>query len=135
MSYTILDTLPLPVKKPETKPEISITRLAASLALTGALMGEFAEQFAAEDPGWNGELLVNEDERHYAKAEIEAIYAIRILNLTRAQMQFILRPKDISDEYAEYETFGALERAEIRQFGEYRTQRLVLEAWDRLFGS
>jgi hypothetical protein len=23
---------------------------------------------------------------------------------------------------------------EIRQFGEYRTQRLVLEAWDRLFG-
>lgn len=135
MSYTILDTLPLPVKKPETKPEISITRLAASLALTGALMGEFAEQFAAEDPGWNGELLVNEDERHYAKAEIEAIYAIRILNLTRAQMHFILRPKDISDEYAEYETFGALERAEIRQFGEYRTQRLVLEAWDRLFGS
>ncbi|MEI7951284.1 MAG: N-6 DNA methylase [Synechococcaceae cyanobacterium ELA182] len=134
MSYTILDTLPLPVKKPETKPEISITRLAASLALTGALMGEFAEQFAAEDPGWNGELLVNEDERHYAKAEIEAIYAIRILNLTRAQMQFILRPKDISDEYAEYETFGALERAEIRQFGEYRTQRLVMEAWDRLFG-
>ncbi len=135
MSYTILDTLPLPVKKPETKTEISITRLSASLALTGALMGEFAEQFAAEDPGWNGELLVNQDERHNAKAEIEAIYALRILNLTRAQMQFILRPKDISDEYAEYETFGALERAEIRQFGEYRTQRLVLEAWDRLFGT
>jgi len=26
-----------------------------------------------------------------------------------------------------------LKNNEIRQFGEYRTQRLVLEAWDRLF--
>jgi hypothetical protein len=30
--------------------------------------------------------------------------------------------------------FGVLRSSEIRQFGEYRTQRLVLEAWDRLFG-
>jgi hypothetical protein len=27
-----------------------------------------------------------------------------------------------------------LKNNEIRQFCEYRTQRLVLEAWDRLFG-
>ena len=31
--------------------------------------------------------------------------------------------------------FNVLESAEIRQCGEYRTQRLVLEAWDRLFGA
>ena len=30
--------------------------------------------------------------------------------------------------------FNVLESTEIRQCGEYRTQRLVLEAWDRLFG-
>jgi hypothetical protein len=28
-----------------------------------------------------------------------------------------------------------LKNNEIRQFGEYRTQRLVLEEWDRLFGA
>lgn len=28
------------------------------------------------------------------------------------------------------ETFRALKEKEIKQFGEYRTQRLVLEAWD-----
>jgi len=28
-----------------------------------------------------------------------------------------------------------LKTNELRQFGEYRTQRLVLEAWDRLFGA
>jgi hypothetical protein len=33
------------------------------------------------------------------------------------------------------ETFRVLKNNEIRQFGEYRTQRLVLEAWDRLFGA
>jgi len=33
------------------------------------------------------------------------------------------------------ETFRVLKNNEICQFGEYRTQRLVLEAWDRLFGA
>jgi len=30
------------------------------------------------------------------------------------------------------ETFRGLRDAEIKEFGEYRTQRLVLEAWDRI---
>ncbi len=35
-------------------------------------------------------------------------------------------------EQPKYETFRILKDKEIRNFGEYRTQRLVLEAWDRL---
>jgi hypothetical protein len=31
------------------------------------------------------------------------------------------------------QTFRVLKTNEMRQSGEYRTQRLVLEAWDRLF--
>ena len=30
------------------------------------------------------------------------------------------------------ETFRVLQESEIAQYGEYRTQRLVLEAWDRM---
>jgi hypothetical protein len=30
------------------------------------------------------------------------------------------------------ETFRVLKEKEEKQFGEYRTRRLVLEAWDRL---
>jgi len=30
------------------------------------------------------------------------------------------------------ETFRVLKDREIREYGEYRTQRLVLEAWDRI---
>lgn len=32
------------------------------------------------------------------------------------------------------ETFRVLKTNELCQFGEYRTQLLVLDAWDRLFG-
>lgn len=30
------------------------------------------------------------------------------------------------------ETFRVLKEKEIRKYGEYRTKRLVLEAWDKL---
>ena len=134
MSYTILDTLPIPVKKPETESEVEITRLAASLALAGPEMASFAELFMSEDSGWSGELLLDNEARHEATAKIEAIYTSQMLKLNRSEVEFILKPSDISDKFSGYETFGALERSEIRQFGEYRTQRLVLEAWDQLFG-
>jgi hypothetical protein len=32
------------------------------------------------------------------------------------------------------ETFRVLKENEIRRYGEYRTRRLVLEAWNRLTG-
>ena len=32
------------------------------------------------------------------------------------------------------ETFRVLKEKEIRLYGEYRTRRLVLEAWDRMEG-
>ena len=46
----------------------------------------------------------------------------------------ILDPSDVVGPDYLSETFRVLKINEIRQFGEYRTQRLVLEAWDRLFG-
>jgi hypothetical protein len=33
------------------------------------------------------------------------------------------------------ETFRVLKEKELRQFGEYRTRRLVVEAWERLKSS
>ena len=35
--------------------------------------------------------------------------------------------------YGPGETFRVLKKNEIRLFGEYRTRRLVLEAWDKMF--
>jgi len=33
------------------------------------------------------------------------------------------------------ETFRVLKTKEIKKFGEYRTRRLVLEAWERMGGA
>ena len=66
-------------------------------------------------------------------AELDAYYA-HLYGLTRDELRYILDPADVMGPDYPSETFRVLKNNEIRQFGEYRTQRLVLEAWDRLFG-
>ena len=50
----------------------------------------------------------------------------------RDELRYILDPKEVHGEDFPGETFRVLKQKEIKQFGEYRTRRLVLEAWDRL---
>jgi hypothetical protein len=132
MTFSIMDTLPLPANFSPTDSEIEIVRRAASLCLVGPEMESAAQELASADPGWSQQLIIDPELRHQIKAEIDVIYAGNILGLSRTEIQFILDPASLSSEFDDYETFGALKRAEIRQFSEYRTQRLVLEAWDRL---
>jgi hypothetical protein len=67
------------------------------------------------------------------RAELDAFYA-HLYGLTRDELRYILDPADLMGPDYPSETFRVLKGNEIRQLGEYRTQRLVLEAWDRLFG-
>jgi hypothetical protein len=50
------------------------------------------------------------------------------------ELRYILDPKEVHGEDFPGETFRVLKEKEIKQFGEYRTRRLVLEAWDKLEG-
>jgi N-6 DNA Methylase len=68
------------------------------------------------------------------KSEIDAIYA-HLYGLTKDELRYVLDPADVMGPDYPSETFRVLKNNEIREFGEYRTQRLVLEAWDRLFGA
>ena len=45
--------------------------------------------------------------------------------------QIYLKQKDICGKDCINETFRVLKDNEIRQYGEYRTKRLVLEAWNK----
>jgi hypothetical protein len=47
-------------------------------------------------------------------------------------MLYTLDPKEVYGEDFPGETFRVLKEKEVKQFGEYRPKRLVLEAWDRL---
>ncbi|ABQ90271.1 Eco57I restriction-modification methylase domain-containing protein [Roseiflexus sp. RS-1] len=101
----------------------------------------------------------DEDRRAVLRAELDAYYA-RLYGLTRKQLRYILDPADLTErELADIldpweevrdpldpagyaarvaastfpgETFRVLKEKELRQFGEYRTRRLVLEAWEQL---
>jgi hypothetical protein len=102
---------------------------------------------------WDGE------RRALIKAELDAYYA-RLYGLTRKQLRYILDPADLTekelndilDPYEEVsdplepngynercserkfpgETFRVLKDKEIKFYGEYRTRRLILEAWNKI---
>ena len=55
----------------------------------------------------------------------------RAYGLTRDELRYILDPADVHGPDFPGETFRVLKEKETAKFGEYRTRRLVLEAWDR----
>jgi hypothetical protein len=107
----------------------------------------------ARDLGYQGPPFAwDEQRRALLRAELDACYA-RLYGLNRKQLRYILDPAELTDrELADIldpwedqpeaprtttfpgETFRVLKQREIKQYGEYRTRRLVLEAWDRLAG-
>lgn len=88
----------------------------------------------AKDMGYAGEpFRWNEERRALLRAELDAYYA-KLYGLTRDELRYILDPRDVYGPDFPGETFRVLKEKEIRHFGEYRTRRLVLEAWDRLEG-
>lgn len=73
----------------------------------------------------------NPERRAQLRAELDAYYA-RLYGLTRDELRYILDPADVMGADYPSETFRVLKNNEMREFGEYRTQRLVLDAWDQL---
>jgi len=72
----------------------------------------------------------NPERRAVLRAELDARFA-RLYGLTRDDLRYVLDPTDVMGDDYPSRTFFALTRREVQEFGEYRTQRLVLEAWDR----
>jgi len=86
----------------------------------------------AEDLGYTGDPFPwNSERRRQLRAELDSWYA-RLYGLTREELRYILDPADVEGEDYPSETFRVLKKEETEAFGEYLTQRLVLEAWDRL---
>ncbi len=103
--------------------------------------------------------LWDEERRARLRAELDAYYA-RLYGLNRKGLRYILDPKDLTEgeledilsdheevedplEERAYrkraeasrfpgETFRVLKEKDLERHGEYRTRRLVLEAWERL---
>lgn len=72
----------------------------------------------------------NPDRRAVLQAELDAIFG-HLYGLNTEDMRYILDPEDVCGEGCINETFRVLRDNEKRQYGEYRTKRLVLEAWHK----
>ena len=74
------------------------------------------------------------ERRAFVRAELDAYYA-HLFGLTRRDLAYVLDPADVFGPEFPSESFRVLRENEHAKHGEYRTRRLVLEAWDRLFGA
>ncbi|TEH00378.1 Eco57I restriction-modification methylase domain-containing protein [Pseudomonas aeruginosa] len=85
----------------------------------------------AQDLGYDGPPFAFDlDRRAILRAELDAYYA-KLYGLTEEELRYILDPADVLGEDYPSETFRVLKNKELREFGEYRTQKLVLEAFKR----
>lgn len=121
--------LPIPAPNHYTPADLNfIVPRVLELTYTAHDLAPFARDLGYDGPpfAWNPE------RRALLRAELDAYYA-KLYGLTRDELRYILDPADIYGDDYPSETFRVLKNNEIRQFGEYRTRRLVLEAWERLF--
>jgi hypothetical protein len=85
---------------------------------------EFSESFLPP-------YIFDDAKRAALRSELDAYYA-RLYGLKRTELQYILEPQSVMGEAYPSETFRVLKDNEIAKYGEFRTQRLVLEAWDKM---
>ena len=71
------------------------------------------------------------EERLQIRAELDAFYAVKY-GLSRDDLAFILDPQEAEGPDYPSVTFPGLRTKEMKLYGEFRTRRLVLEAYDRL---
>ena len=91
------------------------------LTYTSEEMASFANDLSYADPPFPWD----EERRHFLRSELDAIFA-RMYGLSRADLEWILDAPPPSS------SFPSLKQHEMREFGEYRTQRYVLQAFDSL---
>lgn len=94
------------------------------------LWDEMNEEQRAELPqlGNKEPFIYDPENRAKLQAELDAIFA-HLYGLTTEELRYILDPEDVCGEGCINETFRVLKDNEIRQYGEYRTKRLVMKAW------
>jgi N-6 DNA Methylase len=128
MTFTVVRQLPVLPPESYTPQDIEfISRRVLELVYTAWDMQPFAQ-----DMGYEGAPFVwNPARRALLRAELDVKYA-KLYGLTREELRYILDPSDIYGAEFPSETFRVLKNKELKEHGEYRTQRLVLAAWDLL---
>jgi hypothetical protein len=128
LTFTVVRQLPVLPPESYTPQDIEfISSRVLELVYTAWDMQPFAQ-----DMGYEGTpFMWNPERRAILRAELDAKYA-KLYGLTRDELRYILDPSDVYGAEFPSETFRVLKGKEMKEYGEYRTQRLVLTAWDLL---
>jgi hypothetical protein len=128
MNYFIFKQLPVLPPDRYTEADLAyIVPRVLELTYTAHDLAAWAQDLGHSGPPFP----FNPDRRAQLRAELDAYYA-RLYGLTRDELRYILDPADVMGDDYPSETFRVLKKGEINEFGEYRTQRLVLAAWDAM---
>ena len=131
LSFYYIEQLPVLAPYQFTPEEIAfVTPRVLELTYTSHSMRPWAEDMGHTGAPFAFDL----DRRAQLRAELDAFFARRY-GLSRDELRYILDPADTHGESYPSETFRGLKRNEIDRYGEFRTQRLVLTAFDRLTGA
>jgi hypothetical protein len=133
MSFTLVDSLPLPKTFTGTPAELEIAKRVLQLSATGPELADFWEENAPQvGLSATDHPLELADDRRKAQTEIDVLVARDLFDLTKSEMNFLLDPSDTLGADCGYETFGALKRAEMQEYGAFATKEQILKAWDSL---
>jgi hypothetical protein len=128
LKYYYLKQLPVPSPSVFTREDIAfITPRILELTYTSYSMRLWAEDLGHYGPPFEW----NEDRRATLRAELDAIIAIKF-GLDLDGLRYVLDPTNVKGSEYPSETFRVLKAKETARLGEYRTGRLVLDAWARL---
>ena len=133
MSYTIMDSLPFPKSRQDIPTWTELVGRAYALTAVGTEMEPLRTKLEKAGVARRWPPTEDADVRLRLRCEIEAIVAHDVYGLTKSDMLYILDPANLLGPGCEAETFRVLRERELRQEGEYLTQRLVNESWDHLF--
>lgn len=128
LTLSLMRQLPIFAPRFYTEARLAfITPKVLELTYTSHSLAPFARDLGHDGPpfAWD------EDRRANLRADLDAFYA-RAYGLTRDELRYILDPADVKGPDYPSETFRVLKNKEEAKYGEYRTQRLVLAAWDRM---
>lgn len=128
LNFFIINQLPaFPPKTYKAEDVVFVSSRVLELVYTSEAMRDFAEEM-----GFDGEPFLWDDARRSTLVvELDAFFA-HLYGMTRQELSYILDPKEVYGEDYPSETFRGLKEQEERAFGEYRTRRIVLAAYDEL---
>jgi len=128
LSFFLLKQFPLlPPEAYEPTDLAFIVPRVLELTYTATELAPFARDLGYDGPPFRWD----SSRRAELQADLDGYFA-HLYGLTREELQYILDPSTVKGPEYPGETFRALKSQEMRAWGEFRTYRLVLDAYDRL---